>query len=79
MRTKNYLYVRYADGEKEFYDSERDSHQLASSYPEAGDALEDRLLGWLSSLASCAEAQCSSGLLFSICSPKAFLLSNLLA
>lgn len=60
VRTKNYLYVRYANGEKELYNLERDPYQLNSYYPRAGDALKDRLQGRLSSLAGCVGAGCRS-------------------
>jgi len=60
VRTKNYLYVSYANGEKELYNLNRDPHQLRSYYPEADEALKDRLRGRLSSLASCAGAGCRS-------------------
>ena len=58
VRAENYLYVRYANGEKELYNLERDPYQLSSYYPGASDALKDRLRGRLSSLAGCAGAGC---------------------
>jgi hypothetical protein len=60
VRTQNYLYVRYANGEKELYDLRRDPYELNSYYPRAGDALKNRLRGRLSSLAFCTGAQCRS-------------------
>jgi len=58
VRTRNYLYVSYANGEKELYNLERDPFELASYYPSAGDALKDRLQGRLSSLARCSGSEC---------------------
>jgi len=58
VRTENYLYVSYANGEKELYNLDRDPYELKSFYPEADDALKDRLRGRLSSLASCAGSEC---------------------
>ncbi len=60
VRTENYLYVSYANGEKELYDLDRDPYELRSYYPGAGEALKDRLRGRLSSLAGCAGAGCRS-------------------
>jgi N-acetylglucosamine-6-sulfatase len=60
VRTRDHLYVRYANGEKELYDLARDPYELRSFYPEANDALRDRLRGRLSSLARCAGAGCRS-------------------
>jgi arylsulfatase A-like enzyme len=60
VRTENYLYVSYANGEKELYDLQRDPYQLRSYYPGAGEALKDRLRGRLSALAGCAGARCRS-------------------
>jgi len=58
VRTEHYLYVKYANGEKELYNLDRDPYELKSFYPEAGDTLKDRLRGLLSSLASCAGSEC---------------------
>lgn len=60
VRTGNYLYVSYADGEKELYNLDRDRYELGSFYPEARNALKDRLRRRLSSLARCAGAKCRS-------------------
>ena len=60
VRTKNYLYVSYANGEKELYNLERDPYELRSFYPGAGEALKDRLRGRLSSLVRCEGAGCRS-------------------
>jgi N-acetylglucosamine-6-sulfatase len=60
VRTENHLYVKYGNGEKELYNLDRDPYELRSSYPEAGDALKDRLRGRLSSLAGCAGSECLS-------------------
>ncbi|MGI8860965.1 MAG: sulfatase-like hydrolase/transferase, partial [Rubrobacteraceae bacterium] len=60
VRTENYLYVEYANGEKELYNLQRDPYELRSYYPDAGDALKNRLQGRLSSLAGCAGAGCRS-------------------
>jgi N-acetylglucosamine-6-sulfatase len=60
VRTKNYLYVSYADGEKELYDLDRDPYELDSYYPEAGDALKERLRGRLSFLGRCSGEECLS-------------------
>ena|SRR5215211_2055028 len=60
VRTEHYLYVKYANGEKELYNPDRDPYELESFYPEAGDALKDRLRGRLSFLASCEGPECLS-------------------
>ena len=60
VRTQNYLYVSYANRERELSDLERDPYELRSFYPRAGDALKDRLRGRLSSLVRCAGAGCRS-------------------
>lgn len=60
VRTEKYLYVSYADGQKELYYLDRDPYELNSFYPEAGNALKDRLRRRLSSLARCAGAECRS-------------------
>ena len=60
VRTKNYRYVSYTNGEKELYNLGRDPYELRGYYPEAGDALKGRLRGRLSSLATCAGSQCLS-------------------
>ncbi len=60
LRTENYLYVDYTDGEKELYNLQRDPYELNSYYPKAGDALKNRLQGRLSSLAGCVGAGCRS-------------------
>ena len=60
VRTQNYLYVSYADGEKELYNLVRDPYELTSYYPTAGSSLKDRLRSRLSSLAGCVGAGCGS-------------------
>ncbi len=60
VRTENYLYVEYANGEKELYNLDHDPYELRSYYPGAGDALKNRLRGRLSSLAGCAGVGCRS-------------------
>ena len=60
VRTDNYLYISYANGEKELYNLARDPFELRSFYPEAGDALKDSLRRRLSALDSCAGAECLS-------------------
>lgn len=60
VRTENHLYVRYANGEKELYNLERDPYELRNYYPDAREALKDRLRGRLASLADCAGAGCRS-------------------
>jgi N-acetylglucosamine-6-sulfatase len=58
VRTRDYLYVSYADGEKELYNLGRDPYQLSSFYPEASSSLRERLQGRLSSLARCSGSEC---------------------
>ena len=60
VRTQNYLYVRYGNGEKELYNLERDPYELRSYDEGADPALKERLGRQLSSLASCAGAGCRS-------------------
>ncbi len=60
IRTENYLYVRYANGEKELYNLDRDPYQLRSYDEGADPALKQRLGQRLSALESCAEAGCRS-------------------
>lgn len=60
VRTQNYLYVSYANRERELYNLERDPYELASFYPGAGDVLKERLRRRLASLAGCGGARCRS-------------------
>lgn len=58
VRTKNYLYVGWANGERELYNVRRDPHQLGSRHEEAGRALLGRLRGRLADLRACEGAEC---------------------
>jgi N-acetylglucosamine-6-sulfatase len=56
VRTSNALYVRYADGEQEYYDTTRDPYELHNL---AADGIPPLLLMQLSALQSChGAAQC---------------------
>jgi arylsulfatase A-like enzyme len=60
VRTENYLYVRYGNGEKELYNLDRDPYQLRSYDEGADPALKERLGRRLSALDSCAGTGCLS-------------------
>jgi arylsulfatase A-like enzyme len=58
LRTRHYKYVEYTDGEREFYDLERDPHELANLAATADPALLARLAAVLARLRACAGASC---------------------
>ncbi|MGE3292548.1 MAG: sulfatase [Geminicoccaceae bacterium] len=58
VRTANYLYVRYLDGDRELYDLRRDPHQLDNIAAKADPALVQALEGRTSGLASCTGSYC---------------------
>jgi N-acetylglucosamine-6-sulfatase len=58
VRTKNYLFVRYGNGEKELYNFDRDPYQLRSRAEEASRSLKERLRRRLSALDDCGGAGC---------------------
>ena len=53
VRTHNYLYVRYFNGEKELYNLQRDPYELRSYDEGADPALKERLGRRISALDSC--------------------------
>ncbi len=60
VRTENYLYARYANGERELYNLDRDPYQLRSYDEGANPTLKERLERRLSALDSCAGTGCRS-------------------
>jgi N-acetylglucosamine-6-sulfatase len=60
VRTDRYLFVRYASGERELYDLNKDPHELRSLHKTAGTALKRRLASRLDALESCAKQSCRS-------------------
>jgi arylsulfatase A-like enzyme len=58
VRTKNYLFVRHGNREKELYNFDRDPYQLRSRDEEAPRSLKERLAWRLSALDDCRGAGC---------------------
>ena len=58
VRTKNHLYVRYANGEKELYNLDRDPYQLRSHDEGASRSLKERLGRRISALDDCQGSGC---------------------
>jgi arylsulfatase A-like enzyme len=58
LRTERYLYVEYANGERELYDMQADPYQLRNLAATADPALLARLAADLNQLRLCAGADC---------------------
>lgn len=58
VRTTSSMYVEYASGEREFYDLQRDPHQLENRYRKADPDLLRRLQNRLQDLRSCEGESC---------------------
>ncbi|MFN4218531.1 MAG: sulfatase [Candidatus Bipolaricaulia bacterium] len=58
IRTKDYLYVEYATGERELYDLKNDPYQLESLHAQADPALIGSLSERLAKLKTCSGASC---------------------
>jgi arylsulfatase A-like enzyme len=58
VRTTNYLFVRYANGERELYNLSRDPYQLRSYDEEASGSLKERMGRRLAALDGCAGTEC---------------------
>ncbi len=60
IRTERYVFIEYADGERELYDLRTDPDELDNVALSADPALIKRLSDWLAALRSCREATCRS-------------------
>ena len=60
LRTEQYLYVEYANGERELYDMQTDPYQLQNLAASADPALLAELAADLDQLRVCAGAECRS-------------------
>ena len=60
LRTEQYLYVEYANGERELYDMQTDPYQLQNLAATADPALLAELAADLDQLRVCAGADCRS-------------------
>lgn len=58
LRTRDSLYVEYADGEREFYDRRVDPHELDNIWDELPTARRERLTAAVSALRTCVGATC---------------------
>jgi arylsulfatase A-like enzyme len=58
LRTKNYLWVKYVNGERELYDMRKDPNQLKSLNPKNDRRLVRRLNGQLDRLGNCHGRKC---------------------
>jgi N-acetylglucosamine-6-sulfatase len=58
IRTKDYLYVEYLDGDVELYDLRQDPHQSNNLAATADQDLLQRLSDWLAGLSQCAGEEC---------------------
>jgi N-acetylglucosamine-6-sulfatase len=58
VRTRRYVYVRYANGARELYNLTRDPYQLNNRHASAGSAVLSRLNSELDSLKDCAGDGC---------------------
>ena len=58
LRTEQYLYVEYANGERELYDMQTDPYQLQNLAATADPALLAELAANLDQLRVCAGADC---------------------
>jgi N-acetylglucosamine-6-sulfatase len=58
LRTKNFSWVRYVNGERELYDLRNDPHQLNSRDPSKNRSLVRRYNNRLEKLATCDGAEC---------------------
>ena len=58
LRTERYLYVEYANGERELYDMRTDPHQLQNLAATADPELVAELSANLGHLRFCAGAEC---------------------
>ncbi|HXO21586.1 MAG TPA: hypothetical protein VOA87_16875, partial [Thermoanaerobaculia bacterium] len=60
LRTRDYKYVEYANGEREYYDLKADPYELANQQSHLDPAYLARLSRALKTLAACAGAGCRS-------------------
>jgi arylsulfatase A-like enzyme len=60
LRTERYLYIEYANGERELYDIQIDPYQLQNLAATADPALLADLAAQLDQLRVCASADCRS-------------------
>lgn len=58
--TENYLYVEYANGERELYDIRSDPYQLDNVYSTASPALLQSLETQLDALRECSGSSCKA-------------------
>lgn len=58
VRSKDYLYVEYSNGERELYDLKQDPEQLSNLYINADPELMRRLSSWLGKMKACSAALC---------------------
>jgi arylsulfatase A-like enzyme len=58
LRTDDYTYVEFQNGDVELYDLRADPYQLENIARTAGSALLDKFHKWLSELENCAENSC---------------------
>jgi arylsulfatase A-like enzyme len=61
IRTRDYLYVEYATGERELYDMRRDPYQLQNLDATADPQVRAQLSAWLAVLSQCRGADCRNG------------------
>jgi N-acetylglucosamine-6-sulfatase len=57
IRSTTFTYVRYANGQREYYDLAHDPYELDNRAPNLGPARLAELDGWMNSLQACKGAQ----------------------
>ncbi|HEX8991723.1 MAG TPA: sulfatase [Anaerolineales bacterium] len=58
VRTVQYMYVEYSDGERELYDLKQDPYELSNLISTADSSLLAQFSAWLKALRACAAASC---------------------
>ncbi len=58
VRTVQYIYVEYSDGERELYDLKQDPYELSNLISTADPGLLSQFSAWLKALRACSAASC---------------------
>ncbi len=69
LRTRESLYVEYADGEREFYDRRVDPHELENVWDELPEARRERLTAAVSEMRTCVGIGCRAASRLGVESP----------
>jgi arylsulfatase A-like enzyme len=58
LRTNQYLYVEYGNGDRELYDLKKDPYELENIAGSADKSLLDKLSAWLKDMSTCSGSSC---------------------